>query len=174
MKTARKEAEGLEFDYYRKMIRNPPSFDNVAAHLAWVRIMAKILLEMDEWMPLFATALCAKERSIEMFRSFCEEGHFERAYTDKLPRVVCFLEHYFATADCQWLKDVGRCELWFNCLQNRIPVNYHENVAKVVKVESLDDKQYIVVSHDAVETLQQILAGSGEVRWDATKGCNDE
>jgi hypothetical protein len=158
MKAAGKKSESLEFDYFRKMIRKPPSVQNPAAHLAWVRIMAKVLLEMDQWVPLFTTALCAKTRSIEMFRSYCEERHFERAYTENLPRVLCFLEHYFATGDCQWLKDVGRCELWFNSLRQRVPIKYQEHIAKVASVEALDDKQYIVVSHDALETLQQLLA----------------
>lgn len=172
MSTVRESPADLELDYYRRMVRKPPSKRNRGAHLAWVRIIAKMLAEIEQWAPYFTTAFVAKERSVEAFRPFCEQRFFERAYLEQKPRPLLFLEHFFQNSNCNWLADLGRVELGLSCLLGRVPEKWQDMARTTAKMQTMEGQQFVVVSHDVLETLQALtgfmemtLSRTGRLLW---------
>src|SRR5262245_58684089 len=112
-------------DYVRRVVRDPPSVDDPIAHLTWLKVMAKMLMELQAWAPLFSLAACSEVRSDTLLRDFCASGAFEKSYFDRIPAPICFLEYYLNAGQPEWIKDVGRCEFWSKATLGSFPNLIH-------------------------------------------------
>jgi hypothetical protein len=155
--TASQIDEIPEADYIRRLIREPPDLSDVAAHLVWVRAVSHVLVGLEEWVPHFATALLAHHRSLEMFRPYCASGTFERSYIDGEPHVLGFLRHFMGASGAPWLRDVVRCEAWTAVRRGGAPAAHGEMLRQILGVEARQGTEYVIVSHDALETLQNLV-----------------
>lgn len=151
----------LETDYLRQLVRSPPSSPpsaaDIPAHLVWVKLMAQVLVGLEEWAPHFTTALAAHYRSIEGFRPYCESGEYERAYADRVPHALSFLRFFMGASEPAWLKDVARCEVWAASLRGTIPSEHRDRLREILRIEARGGKEFAVVSHDPLETLQHLV-----------------
>jgi hypothetical protein len=158
-------------DYVRQVVRQPPPAEDAAAHLTWLRVMAKVLMELNSWAPLFTMAACSEARLDKLLREFCETGAFEKSFFDRLPAPLCFLEHYIQSPRPTWIKDLGRCEFWSKTALDGVPAVIHpetsglhgdppvqiDQIAELRRIIGLKEStkgDCLVVSHDVLETMQ--------------------
>jgi len=169
-----KTHQTAEADYIRQMVSSPPPVTDPPAHLAWIRMMAKVLMDVDRRAPYFLTLACCHHRSDAILRDYCQSGEFENAYFEQLPHPLTFLRFYLSSDQPQWIKDVARCEFWANYLRRGTPrpvvteqsglhsadiVKSDERSAlrEIVGVRESDDLEYVIVSHDVIETIHNVM-----------------
>ena len=149
--------KATEADYYRAMLRNPPRPAKAAAHLVWVRLMARVLMDVQTWAPCFAIALAASARSMNFMRAYCQSGAYERTVAAGLPHAIGFLQFFLGSRHQDWLKDVARCETWASALDGRVPPMFRHKLRKALGVSRRRNIEFVVVSHDVLETLQHLV-----------------
>ncbi|WP_257462334.1 hypothetical protein [Archangium lipolyticum] len=172
MSTKNGSEEILDTDCFRQLVRTPPPASDVPAHLAWVRLMAQVLASLESWAPHFTTALLSHYRSLDGLRPFCEAGEYERAYLDRVPHALNFLRYFLGTSEPQWLKDLARCETWSAALRGGVSPELRGRLKEVLRIESRGDKEFALVSHDVLETLQHLtgfadttMSRTGRMLW---------
>jgi hypothetical protein len=158
-------------DYVRRVVRQPPPPNDAAAHLTWLRVMAKMLMELNAWAPLFTIAACSEARCDTLLREFCEDGAFEKSFFDRVPAALCFLEHYLKSSRPVWIKDLGRCEFWSKAALEGVPSIIHPELSglhgdppiridqttllrKLIALKESSKGDCLVVSHDVLDTMQ--------------------
>lgn len=152
-----KQAKPPAADYYRRMLRRPPTVRQPAAHLAWVRMMARVLVDLGDWTPNFTTALVATHRSLDFLREYGKSGAYEQTFARGWPHPLGFLAHFLATRQPSWLQDVARCEAWASALRGVVPAALVGPLRRVTGVRRKRGVDYLVVSHDPLETLQHVV-----------------
>ena len=160
MKTIPESQERLDLDCYRKLLRYPPSTSDPAAHLVWLRLVSQVLVGLEAWAPNFATALACELRSLDGFRAFCESGDYERTYIDGVPHAQNFLRWFLEEPSPLWLKDLARCETWATLKRGGIPVKRGADLKSLLGIQSRAGKEFVIVSHDVLTTIQTILGYS--------------
>lgn len=145
-----------ESDYYRAMLRKPPR-PQAAAYLVWVRMMARVLVDVQAWTPCFATAFSSTTRSLDVMRPYCQSGAYEDAFARGLPHPIAFLEYFFNSDHPVWLKDIARCEAWASARAGKVPAEWQIKLRRILGIRRRRKLDFLIVSHDALETLQQLV-----------------
>jgi hypothetical protein len=151
------DSEIPAIDYQRRMMRNPPKPADPGAHLTWMRMMSRLLIDLEGMAPHFMTALAATHRSTEFLRDFCANGGYEQALVDRIPHAHAYLRYFMAADERSWLADLLRCELWANCRRGTVPAEHHTWLFAALRIERRDEQEYAIVSYDVLETLQMLI-----------------
>lgn len=67
-----------EADCFRSLVRRPPHDEATTEYLAWARLMAQVVDDLNRWAPNFAVAVASSLRSLDGLRPYCESGSTRR------------------------------------------------------------------------------------------------
>ena len=161
-----------ERDCFRRLVRQPPHDEETTEYLAWARLMADLVYDLHRWAPNFAVAAASSFRSLDGLRPYCESGDYEDAYTEPLAHAVNFVRHFLAREHPGWLKDVARCEMWSSPKAQNLDDAERAAVKEALGIQVRGDKEFVIVGHDVLETLQHItgyrdmtVLRSAEMMW---------
>ncbi|MFF0291065.1 hypothetical protein [Streptomyces sp. NPDC005262] len=145
-----------EADCFRSLVRQPPHDEATTEYLAWARLMAQVVDDLNRWAPNFAVALASSLRSLDGLRPYCESGEYEKAYTEPLAHAVNFVRHFVAQEHPEWLKDLARCELWSSPQAQQLDDVERKAVKEALGIQERAGKEFVIVGHDVLETLQHV------------------
>ncbi|MFE6104881.1 hypothetical protein ACFVQ4_33735 [Streptomyces laurentii] len=144
-------------DCFRTLVRTPPHDEKTTEYLAWARLMAQVVDDLHRWAPNFAAAVASSFRSLDGLRPYCESGDYERAYTEPVAHAVNFVRHFLAQEHPAWLKDLARCEMWASPQRQKLDAGEQAALKEALGVQERAGKEFVVVGHDVLETLQQVV-----------------
>lgn len=144
-------------DCFRRLVRQPPRDEETTEYLAWARLMAQVVDDLYRWAPNFAVAAASSFRSLDGLRPYCESGDYENAYTEPITHAVNFVRHFLAHEHPAWLKDLARCEMWSSPMAQNLDDAERTAVQEALGIQVRGDKEFVIVGHDVLETLQQII-----------------
>lgn len=149
--------DDLESDYFRKVLRHPPDVRQTGAHFVWLRLMSQMLLDVEEWAPHFAYALCADRHSLDYLSQYGSSGYFERTYSRGIPHILSFVEYFLESPAEPWLKDLARVEAWHSAHKMGVGDGIREQLSDLLQITQEPSRSYTIVGCDVLSVLQSIV-----------------